>query len=145
MRVSGGVFGADACVVGKVFMDCNGDRMQQSGEPGVPRVRLWLETGVSITTDASGRYSFCGLSPRSHAVRIDPATLPSGDRLVVTSNRNLGAAGSLFLDAKAGELVRGDFALAGCAVSTAAPAPVSSSPPQIRFESPDEGSEAPHE
>ena len=41
VKVTGGVLGTDACVVGKVFMDCDGDHMQNnvpgSNELGIPR------------------------------------------------------------------------------------------------------------
>jgi uncharacterized repeat protein (TIGR01451 family) len=142
VNVSGGVFGATACLAGKVFMDCNGNGIQDPGEPGVPAVRVWLETGVSITTDAEGRFSFCGLSPRSHVLRIDRSTLPAGTSPRITSNRNLGDPGSLLLDPKDGELVRADFALGSCAVEIPPPpkhpesAPDRRRPPRIEFESP---------
>jgi uncharacterized repeat protein (TIGR01451 family) len=142
VNVSGGVFGATACLAGKVFMDCNGNGIQDPGEPGVPAVRVWLETGVSITTDAEGRFSFCGLSPRSHVLRVDRSTLPAGTSPRITSNRNLGDPGSLLLDPKDGELVRADFALGSCAVEIPPPpkhpesAPDRRRPPRIEFESP---------
>ena len=41
---------------------------------------------------------FCGLPAKSHVLRIDPLTLPRGARLTTSSNRNLGDAGSLWLD-----------------------------------------------
>jgi hypothetical protein len=56
----------------------------------------------------------CGLPPRSHVLRIDALTLPRGSRLVTSSNRNLGDAGSLWLDLKNGELHRADFIEGSC-------------------------------
>jgi hypothetical protein len=114
VTVSAGVFGAEACVAGKVFLDCNGNGLQDSEEPGVGGVRLWLETGTSITTDANGKFSYCGLAPRTHSLKLDRATLPQGAEPQITSQRNLGDPGSLLLDAKRGELLRADFALGQC-------------------------------
>mgnify|MGYP001164220417 FL=1 len=114
VRVSGGVFAAEACVLGKVFVDCNGNHVQDSDELGVPGVRLLLRDGTNLVSDSEGKYSLCGLPPRSHVLRIDPHTLPRGSRLTTSSNRNLGDAGSLWLDLKNGELHRADFIEGSC-------------------------------
>jgi hypothetical protein len=46
VRVAGGAFGLDACVVGKVFVDCNGNHVQDREELGIPGVRLVLQDGT---------------------------------------------------------------------------------------------------
>ncbi|WP_158641793.1 CshA/CshB family fibrillar adhesin-related protein [Candidatus Glomeribacter gigasporarum] len=114
VKVRGGVFTEEACVVGKVFVDCNHNHIQDAEELGIPGVRLYLEDGAYFITDAEGKYSYCGLSAKSHVIKIDPITLPRGSRLTTTSNRNLGDANSLFLDVKKGELIRADFAEGSC-------------------------------
>ena len=114
VRVLGGVFTADACVLGKVFVDCNGNHVQDAEEIGVPGVRLVLSDGTLLISDSEGKYSLCGLPPRSHVLRVDETTLPRGSRLVTSSNRNLGDAGSLWLDLKKGELHRADFVEGSC-------------------------------
>jgi uncharacterized repeat protein (TIGR01451 family) len=114
IAVGGGVFTNDACIAGKVFGDCNHNGIQDGGEAGIGTVRLYLEDGTHFTTDRDGKYSFCGLSPRTHVLKVDTLTLPPGSVLEETSNRNLGDPGSLLLDVKNGELIRGDFAEASC-------------------------------
>ncbi|WP_166869904.1 SdrD B-like domain-containing protein [Massilia mucilaginosa] len=114
VRLTGGVFANQACVAGKVFVDCNGNSVQDNEELGIPGVRLYMEDGTSFTTDVEGKYSFCGLSPKSHVIKADSLTLPRGSRLTTTSNRNLGDANSIWLDAKNGELLRADFAEGSC-------------------------------
>jgi uncharacterized repeat protein (TIGR01451 family) len=114
VRLSGGVFTEQACVAGKVFVDCNGNSVQDAEELGIPGVRLYLEDGTAFTTDVEGKYSYCGLSPKSHVIKADSLTLPRGSRLTTTSNRNLGDANSIWLDAKNGELLRADFAEGSC-------------------------------
>jgi uncharacterized repeat protein (TIGR01451 family) len=114
VRVTGGVFATEACVLGKVFVDCNGNHVQDREELGVPGVRLLLSDGTNLISDSEGKYSVCGLPPRSHVLRIDPHTLPRGSRLTGSSNRNLGDAGSLWLDLKNGELHRADFVEGSC-------------------------------
>jgi hypothetical protein len=114
VQVTGGVFTNEACVAGKVFTDCNGNGIQDGAERGIPGVRLYLEDGTHMTTDADGKYSYCGLSPMAHVIKLDGSTMPAGSVLGETSNRNLGDPGSLLLDVKNGELVRADFAETAC-------------------------------
>lgn len=112
--VVGGVFTDEACVLGKVFVDCNNNHLQDAEEIGIPGVRLYFEDGKYMISDSEGKYSRCGLTPRSHVLTPDPGTLPKGARLTTTSNRNLGDANSLFIDLKNGELHRADFAEGSC-------------------------------
>ena len=114
VRVNGGVFAPEACVLGKVFVDCNNNHIQDAEELGIPGVRLMLSDGSTLISDSEGKYSLCGLPPRGHVLRIDPLTLPRGARLTTSSNRNLGDAGSLWLDLKNGELHRADFIEGSC-------------------------------
>jgi large repetitive protein len=125
VKVRGGVLGEDACVVGKVFVDCaangvgygNGNGIQDAGEPGIPGVRLYMQDGSYVITDSEGKYSLCGLPPRTHVLKADPVTLPKGARLGTTSNRNAGDPGSLFVDLKSGQLQRADFRDMSCNAS----------------------------
>ncbi|HUU34881.1 MAG TPA: hypothetical protein VMW48_12520, partial [Vicinamibacterales bacterium] len=107
--ISGGVFTTDACVVGKVFVDVNRNQVQDAEEPGIPSVRLAFEDGTLLVSDVEGKYSYCGLTPSTHVLKVDRTTLPFGARLVVSGNRNAGDAGSLFVDLKNGEVHRADF------------------------------------
>ena len=121
--VTRGVFTREACIAGKVFVDCNqsdgpdkGERngVQDKGELGIPGVRLYMEDGTSITTDVNGQYSICGIRAISHIMQVDTTTMPVGSRMGITSNRNLGDGVSLLMNPKAGELYRADFAESTC-------------------------------
>src|SRR6185312_958084 len=70
--------------------------------------------GTYVITDGRGQFSFYGLDNRTHVVKADRATLPSGGKLVPISARNLGDGGSRIVDLKAGQMARADFALGGC-------------------------------
>lgn len=115
VRVTGGVFTDQACVLGKVFVDCNNNHVQDREELGIPGVRLYFSDGTWVISDSEGKYSYCGLPPQSHTLKVDASTLPLGARLTTSSNRNLGDADSLFLDLKNGELHRADFIEGSCA------------------------------
>jgi hypothetical protein len=112
--VSGGVFTTDACVVGKVFVDCNGNLIQDEHELGIPGVRLYFSDGTFVITDAEGKYSYCGMRPTTHTLKVDKTTLPPGSHLVESSNRNALDPNSLFIDLKSGELHQADFIEGSC-------------------------------
>jgi uncharacterized repeat protein (TIGR01451 family) len=115
VTVSGGVFDNAACLAGKVFVDCNGNHVQDTKELGIPAVRLYLEDGTFMITDSEGKYSYCGLRAINHVIKLDPITLPPKARITASSNRNLGDADSQIVEARAGLLQRADFIEGSCA------------------------------
>jgi large repetitive protein len=114
VKVTGGVFTNQACVLGKIFVDCNNNHVQDAEELGIPGVRLYFEDGTFLISDSEGKYSQCDMSPKTHVLKVDPLTLPRGSRLTTSSNRNLGDANSLIVDLKNGELHRADFIEGSC-------------------------------
>ena len=107
--VSGGVFTPDACVIGKIFADGNRNHVQDKKELGIPGVHLIFEDGTTLVSDVEGKYSYCGLTPTTHVLKVDRTTLPPGAQLTISSNRNAGDPNSLFVDLKYGEVRRADF------------------------------------
>lgn len=114
VRITGGVFSSEACVTGMVYVDCNGNQVKDREELGIPGVRMYVEDGTFLISDSEGKYGYCGLSPKTHVLKVDQVTLPRGSRLISSSNRNAGDANSLFLDLKNGEMQRADFIEASC-------------------------------
>jgi large repetitive protein len=148
VRVTGGVFAPEACVLGKIFVDCNNNQVQDREEVGIPGVRLFMQDGTTFVSDSEGKYSLCGVPPKSAVLKVDPITLPRGSRLTTSSNRNLGDAGSLWLDLKNGELHRADFIEGSCSNTVLeqtkarraqgevrAPEPEKQGGPALRFDS----------
>jgi uncharacterized repeat protein (TIGR01451 family) len=114
VKVEGGVFTNQACVVGKIYIDCNGNHVQDAEELGIPNVRLYFEDGTYMISDSEGKYGYCGLKPTTHVLKVDRQTLPFGSLLKTTSSRNAGDADSIFVDSKSGEITRADFAEGSC-------------------------------
>jgi uncharacterized repeat protein (TIGR01451 family) len=115
VKVTGSALSTEAYLIGKVFADCNGNRIQDPDEMGIPGIRIYLDDGTYAVTDEEGKYSLYGLTPRTHVAKLDTTTLPTGARLEVLDNRNAFDPGSQFVDLRNGELHKTDFALAGCA------------------------------
>ena len=72
----------------RVWVDADGDGVQDLGEPGIPSVtvRLLVDAAgngnytteaATATTDAAGLYQFASLPAGTYAVQIDTATLPA--------------------------------------------------------------------
>lgn len=114
VRVIGGVFTEQAILIGRIFADCDADRVQGKDEPGVPGVRIWLADGTYAITDGDGKYSLYGLTPRTTVAAVDPSTLPEGATLEVLDHRNAFEPSSQFVDLQKGELHKTDFAIREC-------------------------------
>ncbi len=80
---------------------------------GVAGVRLYMETGRYVVTDADGLFHFEGVKPGTHVVQVDEATLPSGYEPIICeeNTRYAGSALSKFVDAHGGTIWRANFYL----------------------------------
>ncbi len=116
VRINAGVFTTKGVVLGKIFVDCNNNHIQDPEELGIPGVRLFLEDGTYVVSDSEGKYSFAGISARTHVLKVDPITLPQNSQMIAISNRHSGIGDSRFVDMKSGELHRADFAEGSCSV-----------------------------
>jgi len=114
VKVLGGVFTTEACVIGKIYTDCNENDVQDHEEVGVPGVRLYFEDGTYLISDSEGKYSYCGLKPITHVLKVDRSTLPKGALLDTVDTRNAGDPDSRFVDLRNGELHRADFHVRNC-------------------------------
>lgn len=81
---------------------------------GVAGVRLYMETGRYVVTDADGLFHFEGVRPGTHVVQVDEATLPPGYEPIICeeTSRYAGSALSKFVDAQGGTIWRANFYLA---------------------------------
>ncbi|MCG2787119.1 MAG: carboxypeptidase regulatory-like domain-containing protein [Anaerolineae bacterium] len=70
-----------------IWLDQDGDGVQDAGEPGLAGVTVFLDTnnnGIwnagepTTTTNSSGQYTFSGLSDGTYYVVVDTSTLPGG-------------------------------------------------------------------
>ncbi|OCG64801.1 hypothetical protein A9G48_02080 [Gilliamella sp. wkB18] len=81
----------NALIFGKVFVDKNGNGVQDEGEEGLGGVKLITVRGEIITTDAHGRYHLVDVSGGrwerggNFVIKLDPRSLPKEYRV---SGRN---------------------------------------------------------
>jgi len=114
IEVRGGVFNEEALIIGKVFLDCDENNMQNGAELGIPGVRLYLENGNYVITDSKGMYSFYAIKANKHVLKLDNYSLPFGAKMKVLDNRHAFDPSSRFVDVKKGEMHRADFAVCEC-------------------------------
>ena len=75
---------APAAIGDRVWLDENGNGLQDAGEDGIPNVKaqLYAANGTTLLattyTDANGGYLFPGLQAGTYVVKVDPASLPAG-------------------------------------------------------------------
>jgi hypothetical protein len=70
-----------------VFMDANGNGVQDTTEVGVANVALTLDNGLTAITDQNGKYMFSNLPLGSYKVTV---TLPTG--YVATTSTSISKA-----------------------------------------------------
>ncbi len=74
----------NASIGDRVWLDNDGDGVQDPGEPGITGVTVQLYDDIGVTliistvTGANGHYSFDHLAEGTYTVKIDTSTLPAG-------------------------------------------------------------------
>lgn len=96
---------------------------------GVPNIRMLMEDGTYVNTDADGHYHFRNVAPGTHVVQLDIDTIPQHMELVpcIRGARHAGRSFSRFIDGRGGGLWREDFYLR--------PLPPTNAPVGIRLRS----------
>lgn len=129
VTVSDDFFRSSLTIVGRIIDDgCdieNGAPKNLRAGKGLAGVRLYMETGATVVSDENGLYHFEDVTPRTHVVQVDEASLAAGYELVrcVSNTRYAGSARSQFVDAKGGKVWRANFYVRKTGAAAAAPAP----------------------
>jgi fimbrial isopeptide formation D2 family protein/uncharacterized repeat protein (TIGR01451 family) len=75
VTVGGGVFSTQQVIVGRVFVDVNHNGKFDDGDKPMPGVRLFLNSGQSVTTDSKGLYNFPVVNSGPYVISLDPITI----------------------------------------------------------------------
>jgi len=111
LKVAKGVFTDRGYIIGRVFIDQNGNGLFDDGEVGVKGVKIYLEDGRFAVSGSEGKFHFDDVKPGTHVVKVDRTTLPPNASLEITSNRNAGDPGTVFADVYPGDLFKVNFPL----------------------------------
>lgn len=116
-----------AILMGRVMatQSCAQDERAAGAVQGLAGVRILLQDGTAITTDAEGNWHADNLRPGTHVVQVDTTTLPPGAefRNCDPSSRTGGRDFSQMVNVRGGTLWRADFRLLRTGREPAAKAP----------------------
>ncbi|MGI9107479.1 MAG: hypothetical protein ACR2G4_14675, partial [Pyrinomonadaceae bacterium] len=112
VRVGRGVFSTRQIIIGRVFVDHNGNGMYDDGDRAMAGVRLYLDNGQAVLTDAEGMYNLPSVEDGAVVIALDPVTLPRGFALADEGRRS-GRSWTRLLRTPlgGGTLLRQNFAL----------------------------------
>lgn len=88
VRVGAGIFSMRQIIIGRVFVDANGNQMFDKGEQPVVGARIYLASGESAITDSQGMYNLPAVSSGAQVIALDPITLPEGYFLADGNSRS---------------------------------------------------------
>ncbi len=111
LKVGKGLFTDRAYIIGRVFIDDNGNGIFDKGEVGVKGVKIYMEDGRFVVTDSEGKYHFDDVKPGTHVLKVDRTTIPGSGSLELISNRNAEDPGTYFADVFPGDIFKVNFAL----------------------------------
>jgi uncharacterized repeat protein (TIGR01451 family) len=114
VRVGAGLFSTRQIILGRVFVDANGNGQFDKGERAVPGARLYIDNGQSVITDSEGMYNLPSVEDGAVVISLDPVTVPRGLALT-DEGRRAGRSWTRLLRTPlgGGTMLRQNFALAG--------------------------------
>lgn len=107
VRVVKDAFFQLSTILGRVYVDANGNGFPDDGEEGLAGVRIVADDGTAITTDTFGRFHLGGLSVPSKALKLDPSSLPAGAVPITPNSRVVTLRPGLPAEASFGVLLNG--------------------------------------
>jgi uncharacterized repeat protein (TIGR01451 family) len=112
VRVGAGVFSTRQMIVGRVFVDENGNGQFDKGERAVAGARLYIDNGQSVITDSEGMYDLPSVKDGAVVISLDPVTVPHG-LMLADGGRRSGRSWARLLRTPlgGGTLLRQNFAL----------------------------------
>lgn len=107
IKVKEDFFSQKSFLEGRVIVN-SCDHLSNEGLKGV---RITLEDGTYVITDANGNWHIEGVSPGTHVVQLDKITVPDEYEVVLCedNSRHANTAFSQFVDLQPGTLWRADF------------------------------------
>ena len=110
LKIVDDLFADKSILLGRAILGSCGRGTDQIDE-GVAGIRIYLEDGRYVVTDAEGRFHFEGLNPGTHVAQVDTLTIPPYLELIACeeNTRFAGSKSSQFVDLKPGAMWRANF------------------------------------
>jgi hypothetical protein len=100
--------GTDGTIVGRVFIDRNGDGEKQAHEPGIPNAVILMDDGLQVKTDEYGRFTVGSVLPGYRTGVLDLRSIP-GYRIAPNAYVSERNSPSRLVRVAPGSLVRMNF------------------------------------
>jgi hypothetical protein len=104
------VWGSEGLIIGRVFVDKNGDGEKQANEPGIANAVILTDDGLRVTTDEYGRFTIPSVYSGYRSAVIDLSSI-SGYQLAPSLHLSNPNTPSRMVRVAPGSLARMNFAL----------------------------------
>jgi hypothetical protein len=104
-------WGSEGTIIGRVFVDSNGDGEKQAGELGIANAVIFTDDGLRVTTDEYGRFTIPSAYPGYRSAALDLSSIP-GYQVAPNPHRIDRNVPSHFVRIAPGSLARMNFAVA---------------------------------
>jgi len=102
-------FSNDQVVLGRAWVDLNGNKVHDEGEPPVPGVVLLMEDGTRIIADRFGRFSVPEIRTGDHVVRLLEHNIPDSLEPVILGVRSTNDPWMRFVSPSASGMAKANF------------------------------------
>jgi hypothetical protein len=103
------VWGSEGTIIGRVFVDKNGDGEKQSDEPGIAKAIIFTDDGLRVTTDEYGRFTIPSVYPGYRSAVLDLSSIP-GYQIAANAHLKDRNSPSRMVRVAPGSLARMNFA-----------------------------------
>ena len=110
------VWGSEGLIIGRVFVDKNGDGEKQADELGIAQAVILTDDGLRVTTDEYGRFTIPNIYPGYRSAVIDLSSI-SGYQLAPSLHLSNPNTPSRIVRVAPGSLSRLNFALTPISVT----------------------------
>jgi hypothetical protein len=69
-------WGSEGTIIGRVFVDRNGDGEKQADEPGIAKAVIFTDDGLRVTSDEYGRFTIPNVYPGYRSAVLDLSSIP---------------------------------------------------------------------
>lgn len=102
-------FAQKGMIFGIVYLDKDNSGTFNSGDLGVPGIKIYLENGDYAITDEDGKYSIYGENAITHVAKMDISTAPKGAKTASLGNLYNKNGTSVFVPLKTEEAHKANF------------------------------------